>query len=190
METAQAQQTWISFWAHACRPPLMPVWFLLFWYIYVMAFFGADDASVWGTAVGIMFIIGFTLTGNMYHAPFEKYWSEKKWATLRVFIIPFCVSSYSSSVSLQQDKFVFIFPKDAGITVGGLVLAGVLTGSLFAFRVLAIKYGYHTSKTSGGLKHQELDEKVATHVKGGDASVAQNEDGRQEEVPGMTAQHV
>mmetsp|Transcript_27707 Transcript_27707/g.51666 ORF Transcript_27707/g.51666 Transcript_27707/m.51666 type:complete len:126 (+) Transcript_27707:998-1375(+) len=125
METEQEQQTWISFWAHACRPPLIPMWFLLFWYIYIMGFYGANEGGVWGTAIGIMFIVGFMLTGNMYHAPFEKYWREKKWATFRVFIIPFCVSSYSASVSLQSDKFAFIFPKDAAITIGGLVLAGV-----------------------------------------------------------------
>jgi len=72
METEQEQQTWISFWAHACRPPLIPMWFLLFWYIYIMGFYGANEGGVWGTAIGIMFIVGFMLTGNMYHAPFEK----------------------------------------------------------------------------------------------------------------------
>eukprot|EP00466_Bigelowiella_natans_P013967 jgi/Bigna1/63313/fgenesh1_kg.50_\ len=150
--------TSLAFWVHSCRIPLLPIWFLVIWYIYIVAMFGAGESSVWGNAVGIGIIVGCVLTGNMYHGPFAKFWAENKWPTFRVFCIPFCVSSYSATAADKSDEFSFIFPKDAGITFGGLILAGVITGALYIWRLCIIRKGLYSPEGGTAKAHVELQE--------------------------------
>mmetsp|Transcript_8440 Transcript_8440/g.20748 ORF Transcript_8440/g.20748 Transcript_8440/m.20748 type:complete len:201 (-) Transcript_8440:356-958(-) len=179
----------IAFWVHSCRTPLLPVWFLMFWYIYIMGFFGVPDPEVWGPAVGIAFIVGCVLTGNMYNGPFEEFWRKRKYPTMRVFAIPFCVSSYSSTLQVRKEDFAFIFPKNAGICVGGLILAGILTSFVWFFRWFAIRKGlYEPGMHLNNQKHIELQESkvggesVAPPSRGQGAVHSQAESERQQNV--------
>jgi len=124
-----------------------------------MGAFADSDPSIWGAAVGISIIIGLALTGNMYRGPFAKYWHENKFATFRVFCIPFCVSSYAATVASSGSDFAFIFPKNAGLTVGGLLLSGGLTGLLFGLRKYAIYKSWYVPGEGGGTAHVHLEEK-------------------------------
>mmetsp|Transcript_22031 Transcript_22031/g.32836 ORF Transcript_22031/g.32836 Transcript_22031/m.32836 type:complete len:182 (-) Transcript_22031:204-749(-) len=136
----------LAFWVHSCRISLLPVWWLTIWYLYILSFYGSADPKMWGSAVGIAIIIGCTLFSNMYYAPFDKFMEKNDWVVIRVFIIPFCVSSYSQVIQKKEDEFAFIFPRDAGIALGGIVFASVITGSLYAFRRVAIMKGWYVAK--------------------------------------------
>ena len=106
--------------------PILVLWNVWLWWLYVAIthFETLIIPTVLHSAIGICLIVGFTLNTNafaLWAANFEAEGREPRLSTflregpfsaLRFFMIPFCVSSYSSMIN-QEDHagtFIFLFP--------------------------------------------------------------------------------
>ncbi len=83
----------------------MVLWCYLIWYLSTVAHHWDASPHVWLNSLGISAFIGVALilsVGGKQAA------LRDKWQTFRLFLIPFCVSSFSSLIKNQG--FVFIVP--------------------------------------------------------------------------------
>jgi len=83
------------------------LWSYLIWYLMMSGFYFDASLHLWGTAFGIGGIVGVALmlsTGDItWHRIHTRFWES-----FRLFLIPFCVSSFSELV--KGYGFVLIFP--------------------------------------------------------------------------------
>lgn len=113
------------------------LWCYFIWYLVVLVRYFDPDPHIWGTSFGLCFIIGFGLYLNatrsgktVYRLPF--------WPTVRLFMMPFCVSSFSALV--KGKGFFLIFspnPWEIGAAAGLCALicaARFLAGFIPEFR--------------------------------------------------------
>jgi len=104
------------------------LWCYLIWYLSTVGHHFDPTPSLWLNSLGISAFIGFALVlsvGGVF---------TDKWQTFRLFLMPFCVSSFSSLIKGQG--FLLIFPQtlEELLTSVGLCL-------LFVVVVLALKQG-------------------------------------------------
>jgi hypothetical protein len=94
------------------------LWCYLIWYLVVVVRYWDPSPRIWGTSLGLSLIIGVALLLNatrsgatIVRIPF--------WPAFRLFVMPFCVSSFAA---LVKDKcFVLVFspnPWEVGIAAG------------------------------------------------------------------------
>ncbi|MCP5335419.1 MAG: hypothetical protein H7A08_07010 [Oceanospirillaceae bacterium] len=105
------------------------LWCYLIWYLVVVFFYFDPRPRIWLNSVGISIVIGIALILSVSPASGVKL---ERWQLMRLFAMPFCVSSFSA---LIKDKgFIFIIPPVLGqqLYAAGLCLA-------FIFAVLLIK---------------------------------------------------
>lgn len=82
------------------------LWCYLIWY-FVAVFNYFDPApEIWLNAVGVSVVIGVALLLSVGHQRSRK---KDRWQTFRLFLMPFCVYSFSS---LTKDKgYILVFPR-------------------------------------------------------------------------------
>ena len=81
------------------------LWCYLIWYL-VTVFNHFDPAPLlWLNSLGISVLIGIALVLSVGSRPFRP---GVRWQTLRLFLIPFCVSSFAALIKGQG--FVLVFP--------------------------------------------------------------------------------
>ena len=83
------------------------MWCFLIWYLSTVIQHFDPAPSIWFNALGISAIIGFALSLSVREpgrAPPDR------WTTLRLFLMPFCVSSFSQLI--KGRGFVLVFPPD------------------------------------------------------------------------------
>jgi hypothetical protein len=81
------------------------LWCYLIWYLVNVYFYFDPSLSIWLNSLGISFIIGLALTLSISKSPKEK---SDPWQIFRLFLIPFCVSSFSSLI--KDQGFILIMP--------------------------------------------------------------------------------
>jgi len=84
------------------------LWCYLCWYLTIVALYFDPDPALWLSSLGISAIVGFALilsTDRRAHWP-------PSWVTFRLFLMPFCVSSYATLIKGQG--FVLLFPTKLG----------------------------------------------------------------------------
>ena len=107
------------------------LWCYLIWYIAIITFYFDSKTEIWLSAIGISLIVGIALVLSTSCWPVNIR-ALDRWQTMRLFAIPFCVSSYSS---LIQDKgFYLIFPPQ--IKTSGFALLAI---TVFLFVVQLLK---------------------------------------------------
>jgi len=105
------------------------LWCFLIWYLSTVIQHFDPAPFIWFNAVGISAIIGCALSLSVREpgkAPPDR------WTTLRLFLMPFCVSSFSSLI--KGRGFWLVFPPDVheiAVSLGGC--------AVFVVVVLAIK---------------------------------------------------
>lgn len=107
-------------------PPILVLWNVWLWWVWVAIthFDTLVIPTVLHSAIGICIIVGVTLNTNAY-ALWSTQWMDERnpprvraflyegsFSALRFFMIPFCVSSYSSIINQECTfgTFVFLFP--------------------------------------------------------------------------------
>ena len=128
------------------RPPLLPLWFSLTWYITVVATHEepANVTAHWGNAAIISALVGTILNVNAFSAAaggdsLSDWLKRNPCTSARFYVIPFCVSSYSSVVvSAGSDAFITVFPRC--LICLGLALSGSVgvTSAAVCFRYLLL----------------------------------------------------
>jgi hypothetical protein len=95
------------------------LWCYLIWYLFFATWYFDRSAKLWLTSVGISAIVGVALLLSTWHSA-ARLWS---WTTFRLFLMPFCVSSFSALVKGQG--FILVFsPKEWENAVAACLCAG------------------------------------------------------------------
>lgn len=94
------------------------LWCYFIWYLVVLVRYFDPSPRLWLTSLGLSVIIGFALFVSTTAAT-EKKVKLERWQIIRLFMMPFCVSSFSALV--KGKGFILIFspdPKEIFIAVG------------------------------------------------------------------------
>jgi hypothetical protein len=83
------------------------LWCYLAWYIAVVCLYFEASPALWISSLGLSFFIGIALI-LAARQPNQKIGF---WMAFRLFLIPFCVSSYSSLI--KGKGFILLFPPDS-----------------------------------------------------------------------------
>ena len=79
------------------------LWCYLIWYLFFVAYYFDPSRNLWLTSIGLSGVIGFALvlstTGGNSRLD--------RWQVFRLFLMPFCVSSFSALV--KGRGFILIF---------------------------------------------------------------------------------
>lgn len=112
------------------------LWCYLVWYLAIVSQYFDPAPNLWLSSVGISALIGFAL--NL--AASSKDRVPDRWVVFRLFLFPFCVSSYSALI--KGKGFFLLFPTD----LKPLVI-GISSCALFLALVFLIKAS-HPKATS------------------------------------------
>lgn len=94
------------------------LWCYLIWYLFFVSRYFDPSHTLWLTSVGISSIIGIALLLSTWHDQAKLV----SWTTFRLFLMPFCVSSFSALVKGRQFFLVFS-PRAWENIVGGCLCA-------------------------------------------------------------------
>jgi hypothetical protein len=101
------------------------LWCYLIWYGVVLVRYFDPNPRLWLTSLGLSFIVGFALylsaTAGAVRVRLER------WQAIRLFLMPFCVSSFAALV--KGKGFVLIFspdPREILAALGGCAVVGAL----------------------------------------------------------------
>src|SRR5258707_941606 len=83
------------------------LWCYFFWYCVIVARHFDASLRLWLTSLGLSAIIGFGLFISTTSGTASKVKLDR-WQIFRLFLIPFCVSSFSALV--KGKSFILIFP--------------------------------------------------------------------------------
>jgi hypothetical protein len=111
----------IAYFANIPRGKVV-LWCYLIWYLVVVSFYFDPTPRIWLNSIGISVVIGVALVLSVSNASGP---TTDRWQTFRLFLMPFCVSSFSSLI--KGNGFVLIVPPEP---VEQLVLAGACAGFL------------------------------------------------------------
>ncbi|MFT6907733.1 MAG: hypothetical protein ACJAS1_004417 [Oleiphilaceae bacterium] len=81
------------------------LWCYLIWYGVTLYYYFDSSLGIWLNSIGISIVIGFALMLSVSNTNLHK---KDHWQTFRLFMMPFCVSSFSSLIKGQG--FVLIVP--------------------------------------------------------------------------------
>jgi len=97
------------------------LWSYLIWYSAIAIMYFDPTPGVWVAAIGMSCVVGLALVLSTCSWPVEMR-SLKSWQTFRLFLIPFCVSSYSSLI--KGKGFFLVFPPALSQNLAGFTLVG------------------------------------------------------------------
>ncbi len=91
---------------HFARLPvgLVALWCFLLWYLTMVTFHFEPSLRLWANSLGMSVIVGSALWLSVQHKVDA---AREFWRSFRLFIIPFCVSSFSALV--RDSDFYAIF---------------------------------------------------------------------------------
>jgi len=113
-------------------PGKIALWCFLIWYLATVAAHFDPTPSIWLNALGISAIIGIALYLSVREpgkAPPDR------WTVLRLFLMPFCVSSFSQLI--KGRGFVLVFPPDARELATAIAACATFVAAVFVLRVIA-----------------------------------------------------
>jgi hypothetical protein len=107
------------------------LWCFLLWYLATVIHHFDPSPALWLNALGISAIIGFALWLSVREPGRPP---PDRWTTLRLFLMPFCVSSFSQLI--KDRGFVLVFPPDPHeIVVSLAACAAFVTAVLLVKRI-------------------------------------------------------
>ena len=111
------------------------LWCYLIWYVTVVFFHFDPSVKIWINSIGISAVIG---TGLMLSVSSSK-GERDRWQVFRLYLMPFCVSSFSALIK-EQGFIVFISPNIKETIVSGsycvLFLLVILVVKVFKNKVI------------------------------------------------------
>jgi hypothetical protein len=103
------------------------LWCYFIWYLVVLVRYFDPSPRLWLTSVGLSLIIGFALYVSTTAAGDNKVKLER-WQVIRLFMMPFCVSSFSALV--KGKGFFLIFSPSLEEILIAVGLCAVLCGTV------------------------------------------------------------
>ncbi len=86
--------------------PKIVLWCYLIWYLSIIIIYFESSVKLWASSIGISCIIGLALLLSTS----QKGVKQDRWIKIRLFLFPFCVSSYSATIKDQD--FILLFPSN------------------------------------------------------------------------------
>ena len=103
------------------------LWCYFIWYLVVLVRYFDPSPRLWLTSLGLSLIIGFALYVSTTAAGENKVKLER-WQVIRLFMMPFCVSSFSALV--KGRGFFLIFSPNLDEILIAVGLCGALCGTV------------------------------------------------------------
>ena len=103
------------------------LWCYLIWYAITVIHYFDPAPAIWLNSVGISLVIGVALILSVNTSSLRS----DPWQTFRLFLMPFCVSSFAALI--KGRGFVLIFPptlEENAISVGACALFIAMVGLL------------------------------------------------------------
>ncbi|MCZ7566235.1 MAG: hypothetical protein M5U08_22580 [Burkholderiales bacterium] len=95
------------------------LWCYLVWYLVLVGLYFDPSPSLWLSALGVSVLIGFAFLLGLDTSP--RRWAQlDRWMVARLFLIPFCVASFSALV--KGRGFIVVF--SPALAENALALAG------------------------------------------------------------------
>jgi hypothetical protein len=110
-------------------PGKIVLWCFLLWYLATVIHHFDPTPAIWWNALGISAIIGIALYLSVLEPGKPR---PDRWTVVRLFLMPFCVSSFSQLI--KGKGFVLVFPPS--LHENGISLAAC---AVFVATVLAVK---------------------------------------------------
>ncbi len=107
------------------------LWCYFIWYCVVLARYFDPSSHLWLTSLGLSLIIGFALYLST-SAGAENSARLGFWPTFRLFLMPFCVSSFAALV--KEKHFILIFSPKPEETLLALIFCALLCLAVFILR--------------------------------------------------------
>lgn len=115
------------------KPGKTLLWCFLLWYLGVLVLNFDPSIRIWLNSLGISLIVGFALVLSVSSSEPKK--GSHHWQTIRLFMMPFCVSSFST---LIKDKgFILIFPSQLSELITLLIPCILFLIAVFSIKRLA-----------------------------------------------------
>jgi hypothetical protein len=126
---------WVFRYLAELTPPRMVLWCYLIWYGFVSARYFDPSVRLWLSSLGISAIIGTGLYLSTAHGGRSRTRLEM-WQVLRLYIMPFCVSSFAALI--KGRNFVLVFdPALAANAAAATGCAAFVGAALLARRLRA-----------------------------------------------------
>jgi hypothetical protein len=113
----------------ALTPGKIVLWCFLIWHLATVIHHFDSTPSIWLNALGISAIIGVALYLSV-REPGKP--PPDRWTVLRLFLMPFCVSSFSQLI--KGKGFVLVFPPSAHEIVVSLAACAAFVLAVLAMR--------------------------------------------------------
>ena len=100
------------------------LWCYLIWYGVTLYYYFDSSLGIWLNSIGISIVIGIALMLSVTNSNSQQ---KDHWQTFRLFMMPFCVSSFSSLIKGQG--FILIVPPksiDQITSVGSCIIFLIL----------------------------------------------------------------
>lgn len=98
----------------ASLPPGKTVlWCYLLWYLVNVAALFDPAPAIWLNSAGISLVIGLALQLSVSGATNPGGVTAARWQTFRLFLMPFCVSSFATLIKGRH--YVLVFPSDPAL---------------------------------------------------------------------------
>jgi hypothetical protein len=107
------------------------LWGYLIWYLTVAVIYFDTNWHLWANSLGISMVVGVALVLSTSPWPLQIR-ELNRWQVMRLFLMPFCVSSYSALIKGQG--FVFLFPPSAQENALGFGLVATLVVLVFGIK--------------------------------------------------------
>jgi hypothetical protein len=130
-------------------PPRMVLWCYLIWYGFVSTRYFDPSVGLWLSSLGISAIIGTGLYLSTAYGGRTRTRLET-WQVLRLFIMPFCVSSFAALIK-GQGFFLVFHPTLSGNLIP-LLACALLVGCVLVARVTAPRL--HGGRSWGSFRSQ------------------------------------
>ena len=105
------------------------LWCYLIWYCVVVFFYFDPTPRIWINSLGISVVIGFALLLSVSKPPPT---SAGRWQTIRLFLMPFCVSSFSSLI--KGHGFTLVIPPKAKEVIAAVIACTAFIGVVSVVR--------------------------------------------------------
>jgi hypothetical protein len=119
---------WLIQYLCAIKLDKMILWCYLIWYVVVVFYYFDPSPKIWTNSIGISAVIG---TGLMLSVSSNKMGERDPWQTFRLYLMPFCVSSFSALIK-GQGFIIVISPKieENIVALSCCILFGLVTLAL------------------------------------------------------------
>ena len=107
------------------------LWCYFIWYLVVLVRYFDPNPLLWLTSLGLSFIIGVALYISTVSAGARRLRLEF-WQVIRLFLMPFCVSSFAALV--KGKGFILIFSPEPTEIALALALCGMLCGVVWVLK--------------------------------------------------------